>query len=319
MIKSTIKTKENFLEELQRRFPENKIEILNYTKASGPITYKCLECGTIYKKNRANHLYENKTLCQKCHTGRFSQLRETFLQKAEENGFELLDISSKRINEPYHIRCKKCGRDYYYKIQMGVLKQLNCRFCSKEAPFIDLEMCKKRFHERGFDKDFEILKYKEWSSSFTLKHSCGYVFSQLPANFFKSGRCPKCLPKRSCGEQRIATYLEKKEILFEEQKKFKDLGKLSYDFFLPDFNLLIEYQGRQHFIPVERFGGEETFKIQLEHDQKKRAFCQNHNFRLLEISFLDFNNIESILESSTTIPNGSSAKPHEAESAQQGQ
>jgi hypothetical protein len=60
---------------------------------------------------------------------------------------------------------------------MGVLKQLNCRFCSKEAPFIDLEMCKKRFHERGFDKDFEILKYKEWSSSFTLKHSCGYVFS----------------------------------------------------------------------------------------------------------------------------------------------
>jgi hypothetical protein len=41
---------------------------------------------------------------------------------------------------------------------------------------------------------------------------------------------------------------------------------LSYDFFLPDFNLLIEYQGRQHFIPVERFGGEETFKIQLEHD-----------------------------------------------------
>ena len=50
------KTKEIFYEELCKRFPNNSIEIIKYTKDSGPIEYKCLFCGTVYKKSRANHL-----------------------------------------------------------------------------------------------------------------------------------------------------------------------------------------------------------------------------------------------------------------------
>ena len=111
MLDPKIKSKEIFFKELQKRFPDNHIEILDYIKASGPITYKCLDCGTIYKKSRANHLYENKTLCQKCFTGRTSILRQTFLEKIKENDFELLDTPTKAINETFHIRCKKCGRE----------------------------------------------------------------------------------------------------------------------------------------------------------------------------------------------------------------
>lgn len=50
MLDPKIKSKEIFFKELQKRFPDNHIEILDYIKASGPITYQCLDCGTIYKK-----------------------------------------------------------------------------------------------------------------------------------------------------------------------------------------------------------------------------------------------------------------------------
>lgn len=81
-------------------------------------------------------------------------------RKIKENDFELLDTPTKAINETFHIRCKKCGREYNYKIQQTIPENLDCRFCGKKRPIVDLENCKKRFQERGFDKEFEILKYK---------------------------------------------------------------------------------------------------------------------------------------------------------------
>ena len=86
------------------------------------------------------------------------------------------------------------------------------------------------------------------------------------------------------------------------QKKFNNLfginnGLLSYDFFLPKYNLLIEYQGEQHDRPIKYFGGEEQFKIQKEHDNRKRKYAMKNNMQLLEIWYYDFDNIENILNS----------------------
>lgn len=72
-------------------------------------------------------------------------------------------------------------------------------------------------------------------------------------------------------------------------------GLLSYDFYLPNKNVLIEFQGEQHEQPIEYFGGKEKFKIQQEHDRRKREYAKNHNIDLLEIWYWDFNNIEQIL------------------------
>ena len=58
-----MKTKEDFMNEIKKRFPFNKIEIIEFYGASKEITYQCKDCGRIYHKSRANHLYENKTLC----------------------------------------------------------------------------------------------------------------------------------------------------------------------------------------------------------------------------------------------------------------
>ena len=105
---------------------------------------------------------------------------------------------------------------------------------------------------------------------------------------------------KSHGEYYISTYLLSNSINFEKQKKFSDLlgvggGNLSYDFYLPNHNMLIECQGEQHERPIEYFGGEEQFAIQQEHDRRKREYAKDNGYKLLEISYKDYNNIENIL------------------------
>ena len=114
------------------------------------------------------------------------------------------------------------------------------------------------------------------------------------------GYTKSCGCMKSHGEYYISTYLLSNSINFEKQKKFSDLlgvggGNLSYDFYLPNHNMLIEYQGEQHERPIEYFGGEEQFAIQQEHDRRKREYAKDNGYKLLEISYKDYNNIENIL------------------------
>lgn len=131
--------------------------------------------------------------------------------------------------------------------------------------------------------------------------SCGFVWSSKAEVIIRSKNatgCPLCsIPK---GEKKISEILKKYNIDFNIQKTYDDLfgvnfGLLSYDFYLPNYNLLIEYQGEQHEHPIEYFGGEEQFKIQQEHDKRKREYAKEHNIDLLEIWYYDYNNIEEIL------------------------
>src|SRR5205085_4040726 len=93
--------------------------------------------------------------------------------------------------------------------------------------------------------------------------------------------------KRSKAESRIANILHSNKITFQSQKKFRDLKGnkrlLSYDFYLPDYEILIECQGRQHSEPVEFFGGKAQFELQRDYDQRKRQYAKDNDYLLLEI------------------------------------
>ena len=71
-------------------------------------------------------------------------------------------------------------------------------------------------------------------------------------------------------------------------------GLLSYDFYLEQYNLLIEYQGQYHD-GTARNQTKEQFEIQQEHDRRKKEYTKSHNIELLEIWYWDFDNIETIL------------------------
>lgn len=115
---------------------------------------------------------------------------------------------------------------------------------------------------------------------------------------FDSG-CPRC--NKSKGEKRISEILTNNNINFLIQKTFNELlglgnRQLSYDFYLPEYNLLIEYQGEQHKKYCKGFyKSKKDFERQQEHDKRKREYAKINNINLLEIWYWDFDNIPTIL------------------------
>ena len=103
----------------------------------------------------------------------------------------------------------------------------------------------------------------------------------------------------STGERLIEFWLNKNLIKYEKQKTFdgcKNRRKLRYDFYLPNQNMLIEYDGRQHFNSIECFGGENELILTQLHDKIKTEFAINNGFNLLRISYNERNNLSNILK-----------------------
>lgn len=79
------------------------------------------------------------------------------------------------------------------------------------------------------------------------------------------------------------------------QCRFKWLNQQSLDIFVPELNLGIEYQGEQHYKPVEIFGGDVGFENTKKRDQKKKQLCRENNVRLIEWPYsLEINQINLI-------------------------
>ena len=117
--------------------------------------------------------------------------------------------------------------------------------------------------------------------------------------------CPEC--SESKGEKIITKFLKLNNIYYIPQKTFKGLvglggGNLSYDFYLPKYNLLIEFQGRFHDTLIRNYKNEPIelvkarLKQQKEHDRRKKEYALANGYNFLEIWYKDFNNIEDILK-----------------------
>ena len=90
---------------------------------------------------------------------------------------------------------------------------------------------------------------------------------------------------------------KERNIIFVRNKTFDDLKDkkfLSYDFYIPEYNLLIEYNGKQHY--KENSFKRHDLKLQRHHDWLKRKYAKNHNIKLLTIPYWDYKIIENILE-----------------------
>lgn len=129
---------------------------------------------------------------------------------------------------------------------------------------------------------------------------CGKEFLTSFGAFVKRhGQCcPECSASESRGEREIRHVLENNHINFKQEHSFvdcRDKNPLPFDFYLPDYNILIEYQGVQHYEVIKRFGGLEGFKLREKHDQIKCKYCLLNNITLIIIPYWEFNNITQIL------------------------
>ena len=117
---------------------------------------------------------------------------------------------------------------------------------------------------------------------------CGGTFIALPAKVLE-GRVSSCgCAKSSSKERLISNILDNIGIVYKREHIFQDCRNvypLRYDFYLPDFNSVIEYQGQQHYKNIDYFGGQEGFKCRQTNDKIKREYCADKNISLLELPY----------------------------------
>ena len=143
-------------------------------------------------------------------------------------------------------------------------------------------------------------------ATWLCKCDCGNT-TIVAGNHLTCGNIKSCgCTRESHGELKIKEILENNNINFEQQKKFencKDIRVLPFDFYI-DNKYLIEFDGEQHFKPVEHFKGEEGYKIRQEHDEIKNQYCKDNNIPLIRIPYTHLNDLcleDLLLETSQFI------------------
>ena len=70
---------------------------------------------------------------------------------------------------------------------------------------------------------------------------------------------------------------------------------MPFDFYLPDYNTCIEYDGELHYKAVDYFGGDDALMNTKCRDEIKTQYCKENNIKLIRIPYWEFDNIEEIL------------------------
>ena len=102
----------------------------------------------------------------------------------------------------------------------------------------------------------------------------------------------------SKGEYRILQFLEKQNIKYELQKRYKDCKdkkQLPFDFYLPDYNYCIEFDGYQHYHKA-KYDTDLSFELRKRHDKIKTEYCKSNGIKLIRIPYYEYNKIDEKLK-----------------------
>lgn len=125
---------------------------------------------------------------------------------------------------------------------------------------------------------------------------CGNVV-YVSSTSLASGVTKSCGCMKSYGESKLRFIFDSLNIQYESQKRFDDCVnphtnyQLKFDFYLPDKNICVEYDGKQHFTPIEHFGGVKAFEDGKYRDSIKNEYCNQHGIRMIRISYKEIDNI----------------------------
>jgi len=185
--------------------------------------------------------------------------------------------------------CKKHPSYEWLITPSELLKRNGCPVCNKKQK---INIDEIRFRNNVIHKECGYIipnqKYINNHSKIIVICPVHGEWLANPNNFFNGNGCPKC--SESKGEKEIRNFLNEKDIIFTTQKKFKgckDKKLLVFDFYLPDYNICIEYDGEQHF---KRFRFEKDDKELIKRqnrDKIKNTYCKNNKIKLYRISYKD--------------------------------
>jgi phage FluMu protein Com len=308
------KTTEDFIKEAKDIHDDCEYDKTIYIDSEIKVEIKCtneLDHGYFWQLPGA-HLRGQG--CPKCRNNKIrlghTLSFEYFLMKAKELygdrfNYELSEDYYINSTNNIPIKCQEHG--IFWQTPFNHTHGHKCPRCSFE------NMNKDKYEEYAlifFRKakeihgdDFEyISEYVNQNVKVKMRcNKCEKIFKQLPTNHLAGNGCPYC--KKSKGEKELVKLLDKYEIKYKPQFRFDDCRgtkyTLPFDFYLPQYNICIEFQGQQHYQPV-KFGGisesraSKNFEKTQQSDTIKKQFCINTNKGFLELTYTDLK--ENIIE-----------------------
>lgn len=291
---------EEYVRQLSIKNPTIEV-IEKYINAKTKILHHCL-IHDFYWEITPTSVLSKKSGCPKCKKEKFAK---STTKTKEEYVAELLtknpniELIGNYLGNKVHTRhyCKL--HNYSFDSTPDViLRGCGCKFCGTEK----IADKKRKTHEQYLTElkeiNPDIIALETYDGALIpILHKClidGHEWHARPANILFGNGCPQC--HESSGERKVRQWLEKHNIPYIFQQPFKDcrdIKPLPFDFYLPTYNSCIEYDDRQHFEPIEYFGGQDAFEITIKHDNMKNEYCKDNGISLLRIPY--FKNIEEEL------------------------
>lgn len=167
---------------------------------------------------------------------------------------------------------------------------------SKSKLFLSYSKSKKYVQQLEFNNEYEYYAYIKENNILFLPLRPDSAYKKDWKGYIEFLGCIS--NRESFGERRIKEILEQENVEYEQEKKFtncKNIRPLPFDFYLPELNLCIEYDGELHFIPSKLYGGQKALNRIKKHDSIKTKWCNENKIELLRITYLERKKIKKII------------------------
>ena len=259
--------------------------LVDYIDSKSKVKIICNIHG-VFEQIPNSHL--NKKGCSIC-ANNIKSTKIDFIKKSieihgDKYNYSLVDYIN--INKKVKIICNthKTFEQTPYNHLIGQ----GCPICANNIKSTKIDFIKKSIEIHGDKYDYSYVEYEKALSK--VKISCREhgEFEQRPNSHLMGKGCPIC--KSSKGSISIINYLKTNNIEFKREYYYKDCKNINYlkfDFYLPNLNILIEYDGRQHFESIDSWGGDDALLKRKINDDIKNKYCIKNRIPLLRISYLE--------------------------------
>ena len=308
-------THNDFVNDVSEKLLEYKL-LSEYKNMKTKIKVEHLACGNSYEVTPDN--FKRGRNCPNC-SKESSRLAKTFtLDDFKSKVFELvneeytvLGTEYKNARTPISMIHNECSTVWevvpYHFIKKNGTRCPKC--VAKKIGKLKRKNTEDFFYEvsQKTNGEYEVVgDYVNAITKIEIHHKeCNSSYLVQPNAFLNGNRCPKCSSKNklSKGEKRIKDYLQKNRVKYIQQYTFKDCKNiflLPFDFaIIDDFNnvsLIVEFDGRHHYEPIDLWGGEKEFERTKKCDSIKNEYCKSKNIKIVRIPYWDYEKIDSILD-----------------------
>ncbi len=285
------KRKQSFIEKAHKihgdKYDYSKVE---YHGTDIPVTIICPIHGE-FQQRPSDHL--KGWGCSKC-SGKYKPTTEEWVEKAKKihPEFDYSKVIYKDNKTPVTIICKKHDEEFTVIPNNFLKGKINCPKCRAEYKHNLYTKTTEQFIEdarkvHGDKYNYSKVEYIDKETPVIIICPIHGEFKQRPSVHLSGWGCKKCTLKTQTKVYNILKQIfPTEEILFEVGKETVNwLGELRFDIYFPKYNIAVEYDGEQHFVPIKIFGGELNFIKTQQRDHVKNKLCFENNCKLFRIPY----------------------------------